>query len=355
MVASASLLIIRADADSRIGTGHVMRCLALAQGWQQHGGKVVLAGKITSVALQQKIKKNGCTLVNVKQPFPAPDDLELLRKLIQKNGPAACRWIVIDGYHFTADYAQCLRQAGAKILLIDDYAHQAEYSADLLLNQNLGSEGLVYKLNPDAVMLLGNKYVLLRREFLKEQNRENKDVFPEKARHVLVTLGGADPENVTLKVIEALDLLELPQLEVKIIVGPANSYFDLLKDHMYNVSFSRELVTDIKNMVPLMKWADVAITAGGSTCWELAYMGVPALLIVLADNQFGVAGGIVNAGAGLNCGWAHKLQTDKLAARIHQLLADVNQQRLMAKAGRRLVDGRGVQRVIQNMEEMYPV
>ncbi|MCK5230876.1 MAG: UDP-2,4-diacetamido-2,4,6-trideoxy-beta-L-altropyranose hydrolase, partial [Desulfobulbaceae bacterium] len=346
---SAPLLIIRADADSRIGTGHVMRCLALAQGWQQHGGKVIFAGKITSVALQQKIMENGCTLVNVKQPFPALDDFELLRKLIQKNGPAACRWVVIDGYHFTADYAQCLRQAGAKILLIDDYAHQAEYSADLLLNQNSGSEGLVYKLNPDAVMLLGNKYVLLRREFLKEQNRKNKDVFPEKARHVLVTLGGADSENVTLKVIEALNLLELPQLEVKIIVGPANPYFDLLKDRMANVPFKGELVTDIKDMAPLMKWADVAITAGGSTCWELACLGVPALLIVLADNQLGVVREIANAGAGLNCGWAHKLQTDKLAARIHQLLADVNQQRLMANAGRKLVDGQGCIRVVEKM------
>ena len=186
-------LIIRADADASIGTGHVMRCLALAQGWQDCEGEVVFVGKITNAALQQKIKETGCTFMDVKQPFPAPDDFELLRELIQEDDQAVCQWVVVDGYHFTADYTRFLRQAGAKVLLVDDYAHQTEYAADLLLNQNLGSEGLSYKINQDAGMLLGNKYVLLRREFLKEQNRKSKDVFPEEAQHILVTLGGADP------------------------------------------------------------------------------------------------------------------------------------------------------------------
>ncbi len=343
-------LIIRADANSSIGTGHVMRCLALAQCWQECGGEVIFAGRIPNIVLQQKIRANACTFVELKHSFPAPDDLELLGKLIQKNALATCPWVVVDGYIFTAEYTSVLRRAGAKVLLIDDYAHQPQYLADLLLNQNLGSEKLTYKLNSDASKLLGNKYVLLRREFLKEQHNVGNDIYPEEAKHILVTMGGADPENFTLKVIEALDKLNLSQLKIKIIIGPSNPYFDLLKDRMNSVSFNGKLLTDVNNMVPLMKWSDVTITAGGSTCWELAFLGVVFLMVIVADNQERIVKSLCQAGSAVYLGWAHSLKDKELQQSLKTIISNKNERMRLSLNGKQLVDGYGVQRVIQKME-----
>ncbi len=341
-------LIIRADANSAVGTGHVMRCLALAQGLQERGGKVLFAGRIASLSLQERISNEGFKYVDIRRPFPKSDDLELMLSLVKKGGMGDAQWIVVDGYHFTADYTRRLREAGAKVLLIDDYAHQEQYQADLLLNQNLGSEELTYTVNSDAVMLAGSKYVLLRHEFLRQKGNDSRNI-PTVANRILVTLGGSDPDNVSFKIIEALELLDLPLLEVKIIVGPANPHLELLERRLGQVAFKCELLDNVKDMVPLMKWADIAITAGGSTCWELAYLGVPALILSVAENQLGVVEGMAAAGAGWSCGRSQNLQTDRLAGKIESLCNDGSRRQAMARAGHTLVDGRGSGRVVERM------
>lgn len=347
MVSTRPYLIIRADAGVTMGTGHVMRCLALAQGWQEREGKVLFAGRIPSHSLQGRIRNEGFNYVDIRRPYPEHDDLELMLSLIKKGGMSDSQWVVVDGYHFTADYARCLREAGAKVLVIDDYAHQAGYQADLLLNQNLGSQELSYTINSDATILAGSNYVLLRREFLSDKCRDTGR--PTVASHILVTQGGSDPENVTLKVIEALERVDLPQLKVKIIVGPANSNREMLKNLLSKVSFPGEVFPAVGDMVPLMKWADMAITAGGSTCWELAYLGVPALILTVAENQFGVAEGMAAAGAGWNCGRSQTVQIDRLAGMIEELCNDGPKRQAMAWAGQKLVDGWGAERVVERM------
>ena len=342
-------LIIRADADVSIGTGHVMRGLALAQTWRDCGGEVIFVGKIVS-ALQQKIKEHNCTYLEIKRPYPAADDLELMISLMRKSNGTYCQWIIVDGYHFTADYTECLRRAGAKVLLIDDNAHQKEYSADLLLNQNIGSDEFYYNLNQGAKLLLGTKYALLRHEFLKEQIKTD-NIIPEEARHILVTLGGADSDNITLRVIEALDLLDCPKLKVKIVVGAANRHFNLLKDRMDYVSFQGKLITEVRNMAPLMTWADMAVTAGGSTCWELAYMGVAFIVIVVADNQERIAENLHKADCIHYWGWSYTLEKQKMRQSLTEIVFNKSERARLISNGSQLVDGQGSQRVLKVMEE----
>lgn len=351
MMGDISNLIIRADADSAMGTGHVMRCLALAQAWQDKGGKVMFVGQIASQSLQQRIGHEGFLYLEIKRSYPEPDDLQTMLSLIKKDGVADGHWVVVDGYHFTADYARNLREAGAKVVVIDDYAHQPQYQADLLLNQNLGSEEIGYPINSDATILAGSKYVLLRREFLKQTNHAPQDTA-NVGNHVLVTMGGADPENVTLKVIEALEQVNLSQLEVKIVVGAANPHCHFLEKRMAQVLFKGELLYDVNNMVPLMKWADVAITAGGSTCWELACLGVPLLVIVVADNQKEIAKQLAEHDAAVNLGWAHSLDVEKIANSISAIIAGKSERMKLSANGKLLMDGHGVQRVIWQMEKM---
>lgn len=341
-------LIIRADANAEIGTGHVMRCLALAQAWQDKEGTVTFVGQIASQSLRQRISDEGCSYLEINHSYPEPDDLQIMLSLNKNSKESAVNWLVVDGYHFTADYVRSLHQTGTKVLVIDDYAHQDEYQADLLLNQNLGSEKLSYKINDDAVILAGNRYVLLRREFIRQKSNDQQNIA-ESAGNILVTMGGADPENVTMQVIEALEQVALSGIKVKIVAGAANPHLSLLEKRLARADFAWELLNNVNDMAPLMRWADVAVTAGGSTCWELACLGVPALIFTIAKNQIGVAEAIAQAGAGLNCGNSHNLRNDKLAEVIRDLCKDKLKRANMSLAGRKLVDGQGAGRVTEKM------
>jgi spore coat polysaccharide biosynthesis predicted glycosyltransferase SpsG len=143
---------------------------------------------------------------------------------------AVVPWLVLDGYHFTSDYQRAMRDSGLRLLIIDDYNHQPRYHADVLLNQNLGAERFQYVCDSDTVLLLGTKYALLRKEFsiLEGQRPEVTKV----ARKILVTLGGADRDNVMLKVFRALKLSNIRDLEARIVVGPANPHGEKLQEEV---------------------------------------------------------------------------------------------------------------------------
>ena len=194
---------------------------------------------------------------------------------------------MLDGYHFDPAYQKAIREAGYRLLVVDDTAHLPAYHADVLLNQNIYAPQLTYSYDPHTVLLLGPMYALLRPEFLvwKEWERH----IPDTARHILVTLGGGDSDNVTLKVIQALHDIRLPDLEIRVIVGPANPHRDSLVAAIEHGPHSVELLFDVTDMPGLMAWADIAVSAAGSTCWELLFMGLPSLVGVLADNQVPIA------------------------------------------------------------------
>lgn len=345
---SGKLLIIRADADVNIGTGHVMRCLALAQAWQERGGRVIFSGRIESDKLRQRLSSQGFSVVGLGSGRPDDPDADGLSALRELYGNDHEPWLVLDGYRFSAEYQQRLRDSGLKLLVLDDYVHLPAYQADILLNQNIGSDRLAYTIPAESVLMLGSAYVLLRREFRGVRSQLKNGVAPRAGR-ILVTMGGADPDNVTLKVIEALKLAELPGLEAKIIVGPANQHLEELQKSLGQASFAGEILCAVEDMVPVMHWADVAISAGGGTCWELACLGVPALVITLAANQLGVAKGMAEACAGVDCGWADSLTPERLAGLLEDLCGDVVRRLAMQKAGRALVDGQGAARVVERM------
>jgi spore coat polysaccharide biosynthesis predicted glycosyltransferase SpsG len=153
-----------------------------------------------------------------------------------------------------------------------------------VLNQNLSAREELYASRaPHTRLLLGTKFALLRREFLNYRGWQRQ--IPEIARKVLVTLGGADPDNVTGKVIEALAPLDL---EVKVVVGGSNPHLPELQEaveRMKSQPANIELVVNPADMPGLMAWADLAVAAGGSTFWELAFFGIPSILFTLAENQ----------------------------------------------------------------------
>jgi UDP-2,4-diacetamido-2,4,6-trideoxy-beta-L-altropyranose hydrolase len=333
-------LIIRADASPEIGTGHVMRCLALAQAWRPHGGKVTFVGESGGEALRQRIAAEGFAHTGVDRPHPHPSDLA---KTLALLNDADHPWLVLDGYRFDSRFHGSIRKAGHRLVVIDDMNHLPAYHADVLVNQNLHAPSLSYRYDADTVKLLGTRFALLRREFLRY--RVPEIAAPEKAAKILVTMGGADPENVTGKVVAALSGVPDPELKVKVVVGPANRHRRELEEGLSALPFSLDLLTGTFRMPELMHWAHMAVSAAGSTCWELAHAGVPALFISLADNQRPLAEALQDAGAAVDLGWHSTLGTGELRARFTDLMGNPQTRRAMAQTARSLVDGNGAARV----------
>jgi UDP-2,4-diacetamido-2,4,6-trideoxy-beta-L-altropyranose hydrolase len=258
--------------------------------------------------------------------------------------------VVLDGYRFLGRYQQAIKQAGFRLLAIDDYGHAEHYWADLVLNQNLNAEENLYRQRePNTHLLLGTGFALLRREFGKW--REWKREIQQLGRKVLVTLGGSDPDNVTGVVIEALAQVAVDGLEAIVVVGASNPHRAKLEAALAGGGAAIELRSSVTDMPALMAWADVAVAAGGTTSWERALMGLPSLVIVLADNQREVAEASERAGIGWNLGRHQQLSAQAIALSLQRLLQDGPTRALMAQRGSELVDGRGAERVVRKLRD----
>jgi len=339
-------LVIRADGSTRIGTGHVMRCLALAQAWQDSGGRAIFAMGMEAPALKDRLTSEGMEVVHLLAEPGCPEDAEMTADLAQKMGSD---WVVVDGYHFGSNYQRIIKESGLRLLFIDDNGRADHYYADIVLNQNLHANEYLYrKREPYTKLLLGTEYVLLRREFWPWRGWKRK--IPEVAHKVLVTLGGSDPDNVTLKVIQALQQIE--QLETVVVIGGSNLHYEELSSALES-NGSTDLKKDVKNMPELFAWADLAISSAGTTTWELAFMGLPSLLLILAENQVKVAEQLESVGIAMNLGLHDLLRAPDVIREVTPLLFDVDLRASMAELGRRAVDGFGVGRILNALSEGF--
>jgi UDP-2,4-diacetamido-2,4,6-trideoxy-beta-L-altropyranose hydrolase len=324
-----------------MGMGHIMRCLSLAQAWKTHGGGCVFALAGEEAGPEAKLQAAGFAVARLHHPPGGVADAAATVALAQTHRAS---WVVVDGYHFDAAFQQALKEAGLGLLFIDDYGHAGRYVSDLVLNQNLYAEEAPYRDRaPYTRLLLGTRFVLLRQEFWPWRTwRRNHS---QKARKVLVTLGGSDPNNVTAKVVQALK--QAPgDLEAVIVTGIRNHYYEDLAVQAKG-SASLRLQENATNMPELMAWADVAISAGGTTCWELAFMELPCLVVVAAENQRRNAEELAKAGMALNLGWHTGLDGDHLARTLLEVLRSQDfRVGMVQRGGRQLVDGEGVWRVL---------
>lgn len=339
-------LVIRVDASTEIGTGHLMRCLALAQAWKDGGNKVTFITNCQSEGLLQRLRDEEFSLHVLTGSHPDPKDWGYTKDILASYPDA---WVVLDNYHFGEVYQQQVKEAGHPLLVIDDMAHRKHYYADIVLNQNLHAEKLPYSCEPYTRLLLGTRYVLLRREFLARKDRKRQ--IPGVARHVLVTLGGSDAENHTLKVIQALQKVDITGLEATVVVGAGNPHADEVEAAARQNHVPIQLVRDARDMPRLMAWADMAVSSAGSTVWELLFMGTPALVIILADNQRQIAEEVEKQGVARNLGRAANLSVQSLAKSLVLMANDSNLRRKISKNARQLVDGGGAQRVVASIQE----
>lgn len=320
-----------------MGTGHVMRCLALAQAWQDLGGTAAFLSHELPPSLEERLQSEGIQSLALKS----------LEEDISETCEAAKKadWLVLDGYHFSQTHIERASKHTPGLLVIDDLGQFTSGGMTLLLNQNITASNLHYHQDDGfPILLLGSRMALLRREFRKEALERD---FSEPCQRLLVTLGGSDPHQVTEKVISAL--LTLPFLQARIVVGAVNPRLKTLLALCKGNEDRLEVLSGVNDMVPHMDWAQLAVSAGGTSVLELASRAVPTLLVTVAENQEAICKQLDLAGIMIHAGWHHQLELSSLASKIRELSLTPTVRKRMANLGLSMCDGHGATRVARQM------
>lgn len=326
-----SRLVVRADAGPGIGLGHVMRCIALAQAWSESGGDVVFATAGAPPPVAERLRAEGFGLVGVPARHPDPRDLGAVEPLL----PPPTSWIAVDGYHFDDAYREQLRRTGARVLSIGDGGAPIR-AADAVLNQNGGAEYDV------PLPLVGPGYALIRNEF--RGLRRGDDGLRRPVRNLLVTFGGGDDANHGGRIVADLAGRVPDDVHVLVLVGTLNPHRTEL-ERIANAAPFRVDLLDGADVAAAFEQADLVVTAAGSTCWELCYIGVPMVAVVVADNQQAVAAALAAHGAAEVAGV--ETAADAAAALAHDDVLCAS----LAAAAQTLVDGQGAARVVAALRE----
>lgn len=328
-----SRLTIRADAGPRIGTGHVMRCLALAAGWHRAGGRCSLVSRDLPEGLRRRAADAG---VGVVQAPETEADASWARD---------ADLVVVDGWQFGTDDLDSVARCAATLLVVDDTATRPRIPGDFVLNPNVYAAPADYAGMTGARLLVGPRYAPLRPEFMRALPA--RAAAPVAGR-LLLLLGGADPAGASALALEAARIArgrEPGISAVRLVVGAANPALGRLRAEAAR-SPGFEVLYDVQDMVTLMDWADLAISASGSTVLELASRGTPMLLGALIPEELPPARRLAELGAAQALGAFADLGAGALAAAILDLARDPARRDAMTSAGRGLVDGRGADRIL---------
>ena len=334
-------LLIRADASVAIGTGHVMRCLALAQAWQDAGGRVTFVVAESTPAIEERLRGEGVGLVRIDGVVGSEFDSEQFIALARTLGPA---WIIVDGYEFGSGYQRALKNERLKVVLIDDNGRSGTYAADVVLNDNIHAQECLYKNREKHTrLLLGTRYALLRREFVSAH--APREISPI-GRKLLVTMGGSDPDNVTCRAMEAIEQVAIENVEVIVVAGGSNPHLASIAASVAKSRHSCRVLNNVTNMQELISWADLAISAAGTACWEYCVLGLPAVLLAVAENQIANAKALHAAGAARLVPGGLGFAVGEMAQLITRLGNSASERHSLSRTARTLVDGGGAGRVL---------
>ncbi len=364
-------IAFRTDASLHIGSGHVMRCLTLADALRERGASCVFVcrqhqGHLLALIAQRGHKsfalpelqdgqlpnRNGAAHAHWLGTDWAIDAHETQQVLSTQFDHKPVDWLVVDHYALDASWETAVGTNVKRIMVIDDLADRP-HACDLLLDQNLGRSIQDYDglLKGSPITLIGPKYALLRPDFaaLRAQSLARRQRNPQLNR-LLVTMGGVDKDNATGQVLAALQSCNFPSdLYITVVMGPHAPWLKQVQEQAEQMPWHTAVLVGVNNMAQIMSSSDLAIGAAGGTAWERCTLGLFTILLVLAKNQLPGALALQEAGAAL------VMETRQEIADFMALTQTTKfaKERLtkLSFAAASVVDGEGCQRTVKILLE----
>lgn len=358
-------VFIRADASLQIGTGHVMRCMSLARALRQRGIKVSFVSREIPGHLCDFVEDEGFAVCRLPhdcvqamamtetpdyarwlEATPVQDAVETGLTIAASNLPVD--WLVVDHYALDRNWERSMRRFTRNIMVIDDLADR-HHDCELLLDQNLYEnmktryDGLI---PPHAVKLLGPAFALLRAEFAVL--RRNIRVRTGEIERILIFFGGSDVVNVTMKAIEAIALNRSKRLAVDIVIGINNPNRETIEAATAQLP-SAKCHFNVRNMANLMIEADLCIGAAGGTTWERCCLGLPAMVVTVANNQVEATRCMHEKDVLYFIGEHSRVSVKDIAEAIDLFCGKPDLVRRYSENSLSLVDGMGVQKCVDSM------
>jgi len=356
----------RCDASIQIGSGHVMRCLSLAdelarQGaecfficrehkgnlieiLQQHGYQVYVLPLENDRAIEPEDRSSLVPTLAHSHWLASSQhrDAELSRSIVEALQPD---WLIVDHYALDASWEKKLHPFCKKLMVIDDLADR-EHACEVLLDQNFGRNPQDYAalIPAECQVLCGSMYALLRAEFAKWREYSLERRQHNKLASVLINLGGVDKDNITSKVLKALQTKALPnECAITVVMGSTSPSIAAVKQQAAIMPWPTAVKVAVDNMAELMANSDLAIGAAGSTSWERCCLGLPTIMLVLADNQRVIADALAEVGAAQRF-YLAVLEAEPLALGlcIASVVAKMSE---MSRVASSITDGLGVSRL----------
>lgn len=341
------MIWIRADGGKEIGIGHIMRCLSIADALRQLGEQVCfLLADASAVPL---LKQRGQEYRVLNSSWRQPEtELERLTEIL---GDGRGDVLLADSYFVTAEY---LRQVGMylPICYVDDMGIR-DLPVDLLINYNIFADGSLYGTGADGsrtAYLLGMEYAPLRREF-----RDIGYEVRKQAQKVLITTGGSDRYNLACRILElALKDPVVSQMEYCVVSGAYNEYLPKLR-LLENANEKIHVYSNVERMWELMQSCDIAVTAGGSTMYELSAVGVPMICFSFVDNQERIVESFRRRE--LVCyGGDYLAEGERMLVEVVENIARLGQSRELrnhySARQRQLVDAKGALRIAERLRDL---
>lgn len=337
------MILFRADGNSKIGAGHIMRCLSVVQAFRRRGEECVFV--LADDALKAPVEARDFEAVVLNSDYSNMEaETDAFAEIIRAFSP---KCVVVDSYFVTERYLSRIRRL-AKTAYMDDVAAFA-YPVDTLINYNVFADSFDYgALYSEAecdkpALLTGLEYVPLREEF---QNLK-PPVIHRTAKRVLVSTGGADTVHIALALLDAIRASGMnEEFEFHFVIGALNQDRPQIERIAEGMSGIR-LHSNVRNMSALIRSCDIVISASGSTLYEISACGIPMIVYALADNQLPATSTFASIGAAVSCGDLRESPepANTVLRALSALCADNGLRAKMSRKMRTLVDGRGADRI----------
>jgi len=320
-----------------------MRCRAFAQAWARQGGhSIFVMADASQIILERLVSEN----IQVELLDNLEDEIDHINRIGDQN---SAEWLIIDGYQFSVEFMKALKQRRWKILLIDDGVPLPHYPVDIILNQNQYVDESIYDDKTNAKLLLGTQYAVVQEEFFRTRSwRRN---FPNIGSKLLITFGGADPNNNTVGIINSIienSSAFLSEIDTRIIIAGTNKQKPSIENSVKYLK-NIQVFSDVQNMADHIRWCDIAVSSAGYTVLEASLYQTPMILIPNSNNEKQLASKMNEIGASIVFMELQEPNCHLIVNLICKLLKDGDKRKQLGKAAGRLVDGNGTSRVIDQM------